>query len=208
MSNLGQTLLLIGLACIIAAIVGGGLKLMGIEIPLLTSVGRQVLLGGMGIALWAGVGIAALVESPSPSGGDGGATPTLPPGTPACYGRELQEIPNDRMASLEEGAHDVDVIRQDQPKDEPVGLMFTEEGRPLGALTFTFYPAGQGLFKIDRVFDAQCREITQFSNATRPGSAKRNLQNHDELRVRFGDHSYTARFGGGATIRLSFNREA
>ena len=36
-----NTLLTIGLACIIAAIVGGSLKVVGIEIPALTSLRRQ-----------------------------------------------------------------------------------------------------------------------------------------------------------------------
>src|SRR5262249_39421080 len=43
-----------GLACLIAAIVGGGLKAFGIEVPALGSVFRQALLGAVGIALLIG----------------------------------------------------------------------------------------------------------------------------------------------------------
>jgi eukaryotic-like serine/threonine-protein kinase len=75
-----QTLTLVGLACVIAAVVGGGLKLIGIEIPPLTSFRRQVLLGSVGIAVLAGVGIAALTGVPtSPKSTDGnGPQPPAP----------------------------------------------------------------------------------------------------------------------------------
>jgi hypothetical protein len=200
-------LVLIGLACIIAAIVGGGLKLMGIEIPLLTSVRRQVLLAGLGIALAGGVGIARLAGSAPPE--DGAAVPFSPaPGTPECYASLFHGIAQDRVASLEEGSEGRGVIRQDQPKDEPVGLIFTENGLTIGAMTFSFFPSGGGVFKIDKVVDTRCREITQFSNATRPGSAKNTLQNSDALRIRFGGHSYTARFGSTGDIQVQLNREA
>jgi hypothetical protein len=40
-----------GLACLIAALVGGGLKAFGIEIPILKSVARQIALGLLGLIL-------------------------------------------------------------------------------------------------------------------------------------------------------------
>jgi hypothetical protein len=40
-----------GLACVIAAIVGGGLKAFGIELPVLNSRARQSLLGALGLGL-------------------------------------------------------------------------------------------------------------------------------------------------------------
>lgn len=45
------TVLTAGIACVIAAIIGGGLKAFGIEIPLLHSRFRQLALGGFGIVL-------------------------------------------------------------------------------------------------------------------------------------------------------------
>jgi hypothetical protein len=39
-----ETLLLVGIACIIGAIVGGGLKLVNVELPLIASLPRQMLL--------------------------------------------------------------------------------------------------------------------------------------------------------------------
>lgn len=47
------TLLTTGVACLIAAIIGGGLKAFGIEIPLLKSISRQVALGVFGAILLA-----------------------------------------------------------------------------------------------------------------------------------------------------------
>jgi hypothetical protein len=44
------TFLTVGIACIIAAIVGGGLKLFDIQIPVLNSVPRQLVLGALGAA--------------------------------------------------------------------------------------------------------------------------------------------------------------
>src|SRR5262245_38003767 len=45
------TLLTTGLACVIAAIIGGGLKAFEIEIPVIQSFDRQVVLGLFGAAL-------------------------------------------------------------------------------------------------------------------------------------------------------------
>jgi hypothetical protein len=46
-----STLLLLGIACIIAAIVGGGLKAVGFEFPALSSIGRQFALAALGVIL-------------------------------------------------------------------------------------------------------------------------------------------------------------
>ena len=49
-----NTLLTAGLVCIIAAVIGGGLKAFGIEIPALQSTTRQILLGTLGLILLSG----------------------------------------------------------------------------------------------------------------------------------------------------------
>jgi hypothetical protein len=49
--SVDNVILVAGLACLIAAIVGGGLKAFGIEVPVLQSRARQVILGVAGIAL-------------------------------------------------------------------------------------------------------------------------------------------------------------
>lgn len=45
------TLLTAGIACLMGAIVGGGLKAFSIELPILNSVGRQMALGALGLVL-------------------------------------------------------------------------------------------------------------------------------------------------------------
>jgi len=47
-----NTLLGVGVGCIIAAIIGGGLKAFGMEIPLFNSIKRQALLGVFGLTLF------------------------------------------------------------------------------------------------------------------------------------------------------------
>ena len=56
-------LVLAGVACIIAAIVGGGVKLRDVEFPTVQSVWRQVMLGGFG-ALLAFAGAVVGSEDP------------------------------------------------------------------------------------------------------------------------------------------------
>jgi len=51
MSDLKKSLLLAGIACIVAAIVGGGVNLLGAEFPLLESFSRQALLAAAGTVL-------------------------------------------------------------------------------------------------------------------------------------------------------------
>lgn len=45
------TLILLGLACVIAAVVGGGFRLFDIEVPVVKSVHRQVLLAAVGVTI-------------------------------------------------------------------------------------------------------------------------------------------------------------
>jgi hypothetical protein len=53
-----RTLFTVGLACVIGAVVGGGLKAFGIELPLLASRVRQILLAVMGAGM---IGLALLL---------------------------------------------------------------------------------------------------------------------------------------------------
>lgn len=62
-----NVILVAGLACVIAAIVGGGLKAFGIEVPILASRTRQVILGLLGVILIV-VGMSQR-RTPTPDGG-------------------------------------------------------------------------------------------------------------------------------------------
>jgi hypothetical protein len=48
---MSETIALVGIACFIAAIVGGGLKLAQIEIPLIDSLPRQIMLAAAGVVI-------------------------------------------------------------------------------------------------------------------------------------------------------------
>jgi hypothetical protein len=84
-----ETLLILGVACVVAAVVGGGLKVTGIEIPLVDSAARQVLLAAVGVAIIAGDVAFVGRDADSPGNdGPGDERPTLtlsrnsgPPGT-------------------------------------------------------------------------------------------------------------------------------
>lgn len=49
--DLGSPFVAAGVACVVAAIVGGGVKMLGHEVPVISSVGRQLMLAIVGIAL-------------------------------------------------------------------------------------------------------------------------------------------------------------
>lgn len=79
-----ETLLAAGVACLIAAVVGGGLKAFGIEIPALKSGIRQFVLGMLDIVLIVlatsvvgdGLTLSSSNQDPSPSSADNRSTPT------------------------------------------------------------------------------------------------------------------------------------
>jgi len=70
-----ETLLLIGIVCILGAIVGGGLRIVGVEFDLIKSVFRQLLLAIAGcVLIWA----SFIVDRPNPLP-TGNPTPTPKP---------------------------------------------------------------------------------------------------------------------------------
>jgi hypothetical protein len=71
---MSTTLLSAGLACLIAAVIGGGLKAFGVQIPVLQSLKRQVILGLLGIVLilvsfWVLPSSGKKAEPPEPDSG-------------------------------------------------------------------------------------------------------------------------------------------
>jgi hypothetical protein len=64
-----NTLLTAGIACVMAALIGGGLKAFTIEIPVLSSITRQVVLGVFGLVL-IGIGVirGGSIDRPSSPG--------------------------------------------------------------------------------------------------------------------------------------------
>jgi len=75
---MGTAILYAGLACIVGAVVGGGLKAFGIEIPALSSLLRQVILFVLGVVL--------IVVGMNVDSSNGAGTQTPPNAQPAQQG--------------------------------------------------------------------------------------------------------------------------
>lgn len=124
------------------------------------------------------------------------------PGGGRCFRRYLEGIPRDRIAPVEAGTQDLDVIAANQPKAGTVGLMLTNNGRSIGAMRFAFFPTSE-IFKIESVVDEQCETVEEYRNTSRGGD-KHGLQNYDTVRLSLGGTLYDLQLGGGSTIRLNF----
>lgn len=114
-----------------------------------------------------------------------------------CLQELFRSIPKDRIGHVEAGTKDHQLIGPHQPKDQPIGIVFAENSKPLGALRFQFV-SGSHFFKIDSVIDARCQPVEDYRNATRGGD-KHVLQNWDDLQIRFGnaEYSVTLEYGQG-----------
>jgi hypothetical protein len=197
---MATTLLTAGIACIVAAIVGGGLKAFGLEIPALASSRRQIGLGLFGAALLAAAAVASrdgfLSRGESPVADQAERTADGAPAAPSssdCFASTLGAVPADRLKRVESGTAAFDIVTPDQRKDLPIAVVIEERRRPVGAIEFDFF-AGSDIFKISRVIDADCRQVTTFRNSAR-GGVKTDLQNWDEVEMTLGASTYSLRLG-------------
>jgi hypothetical protein len=210
-----------GIACLIAAIIGGGLKAFGIEIPVLESGRRQVALGALGaVLLAAGLNGDRLSRStepvpseqplstPSVPAPQSSTQPSAPPSiataecSPAWFARPAPA----RVVIIESGTADAEVLTPDQPKDDAFIVVVTENGRPVGAVAVNLI-VSNSLFKIAQVADADCQLVETFRNESRGGD-RRVLQNWDSVELTFGAAKYSLRLGydsgtvGARLVRL------
>ena len=196
------TLITAGIACVIAAIVGGGLKAFAIEIRVLDSVRRQAALGAFGVLLIAaGLGWNRFPRVPGSSPSD--RPPSEPPATAdsaaavtGCSPAWFRNPPPARVKVMESGTADGEVLPPDQPKDGPVVIVLTENGTPVGAIAFQLYVSND-LFKITQVVDARCQPVETFRNESRGGD-RHVLQNYDTVELTFGTRKYSLSLGYGA----------
>lgn len=132
-------------------------------------------------------------------------TPTSKPNED-CFDQYFSGIPEDRLATAEEGAERVILIRRGQSKDELIGLNFTDNGQSIGAIKFKFISSNE-FFKVQTVVDSNCQEIGEYYNVGRPRD-KNVLQNFDTLRIIFRNDTYELRLGysDGTIEALSFYR--
>jgi hypothetical protein len=119
-----------------------------------------------------------------------------------CFQQYFQGIAQDRISSLESGTQAFQLIGADQTKDEPVGIIFTQNNQPVGGIRFLFLSNGQ-LFKVDTVVDANCQKTEDYSNETRGGD-KNVLQNFDSLQMRLGNTTYELRLNYDGSISADF----
>jgi len=206
-----------GIACLVAAIIGGGLKAFSIEIHVLESGRRQVALGALGAVLLA-IGLSvdglspsteqARSEQPLSTQSTPAPQPSAPPSiataecSPAWFARPAPA----RVVIIESGTADAEVLPPDQPKDDPFIVVVTEGGRPVGAVAVTLF-VSNSLFKIAQVADADCRRLETFRNESRGGD-RHVLQNWDSVELTFGAAKYSLRLGydsgtvGARLVRL------
>ena len=207
-----------GIACLVAAIVGGGLKAFGIEIPVLESGRRQAALGALGAVLLAvGISVDGLSRSTAPSeqplatqsspASQPSTPPSAPPSTatvecsPAWFARPAPA----RVVIIESGTAAAEVLTPDQSKDDPFVVVVTENGRPVGAVAVNLI-VSNSLFKVAEVADADCRRLETFRNESRGGD-RRVLQNWDTVEVTIGAAKYGLRLGyDSGTVSASLVR--
>ena len=134
--------------------------------------------------------------SPAPTTASSAPSPKLStnpaPSIDGCPQQGLKDVTSDRIVSVEVGAKDAQILDLDQPKEPPIAIVITDDGKPVGAIKFQFY-ASNTLFKIKSVIDAQCKSIEDYKNTTRGGD-KHVLQNSDTLQVFWGKIFYDVRF--------------
>jgi hypothetical protein len=153
------------------------------------------------------VGTAAAGPAPTVAGTAGvgpglpvvGTVPAAGPASPVagtagdCLARQLAALPANRVATMEVGAVDFDVVEKSRASDGPVAIKVTEGGQPIGALTFRPL-ADNELFRLESLVDASCRPVDEVRNASRGGD-RRVLQNWDEWEFRLGEGRYNLRLG-------------
>jgi hypothetical protein len=181
---------------------GGKIAWQGVEV---SSVGAGLPLIVVGIAAMA---ISGGTELGGDGGGNGGAKNSGSQTTPAlvCPGDLEERLSPNRVATVESGANAQIVAGPLASKTEPLGLLLTDGGEPVGAITFRFFPAS-GLFRVQSLVDADCRarQVTSLQ----PGEgALETIPNYGEVRIDLMGTPYLLDLGGGGDIRVNFSRFA
>jgi hypothetical protein len=171
---------------------GGRIAWHGFEV---NSVGAGLPLIALGVVA---IAIAGPIQFSQASPGSPPADPTTESGSAAVTGGTT--------VTLEDGTRERDIVAIDEPKEQPVRITFTQDGRPIGALTLLPFPE-DGLFKVQDVVDARSRPVAEYSNSGR-GGPKNVLQNWDTLHLRLEERLYQLRVGGFDTVSVNFEQVA
>ncbi len=121
-----------------------------------------------------------------------------------CFKDFFEDIQSDRVSQIESGADDIDLIGLDQPKDEMLGILFTEWSQPVGAIRILPVSSSK-LFRIDLVVDEKCQQVEEFENITRGGD-KHIIKDADTVKMYLNEKQYSLRiyFYTGSVIRVDF----
>ena len=104
------------------------------------------------------------------------------------------------MGTVEAGARAYQVIKESQTKAGTIGMTFTSNGRPIGAIRFAFFRENL-LFRIESIVDARCRAIEDYQ--TRGGGDVWPDSSPVRLRLDGRFYDLTAD-GGGSVIGVQF----
>lgn len=129
--------------------------------------------------------------TPTPS-----ASPT--PGTqvdcPPAAGGETDA--SAAAAEVEAGTRELRVRPRADTSPSALRLSLTDNGRFAGLVALTLHsPYANTFFKVGAVFDANCREVTDYENVSHPGSDPAVLQNWGTLRLPLNGATYELRVG-------------
>jgi hypothetical protein len=118
-------------------------------------------------------------NTPAPAGTQAETKISASPGT--CFEEYFSGVPDDRVASMENGTVALIVIDRTQTKEGAAGLRFTEFGRLIGAMKYHIFP-NNNLFRIESLVDGECQELAGYSN--------KSVHDADSLQMRLGDQEY------------------
>ncbi len=108
-----------------------------------------------------------------------------------CFVDLFAGISPNQVESVETGVED-ERFSTHQTKNDPAGIILTNLGRPVVALTYIVFEE-DNLIKISSVVDASCQPVEYFNSSR--GGARDVLLNWDSLKVTTGTGVYSMRFG-------------
>ena len=152
------------------------------------------------------VGIAAIAISGGSIGDNDGAKDSGERTTAAlvCPDDVASRASAARVATVEAGANAQIVAGPLASKTDPFGLLLTDGGEPVGAITFRFFPASE-VFKVQSLVDADChaRQVSSLQPGQGPLDA---LPNYRDVRIDLMGTTYVLNLAGQSDIRVNFSR--
>jgi hypothetical protein len=154
---------------------------------------RQAALGVFGaVLLAAGFATGGFLTSRSSPEVSKSSAPQLSEAGIRCHAW-FTNNPPDRVTAIESGTAALDVLIADEPKNMPIVVVLTGNGKPQGAVEFNAYKEN-GFLKIVEVVNANCESEERYRNDSRSGD-KHILQDYDEVEITFGSFKYLLRLG-------------